>query len=106
MPDTRKDKLEAVLGAMDERKAKMTRDQMLEVLGGKKQSRLNMPVAPQDERQTLPDYGEPRKKEVLPQVGEPSDEVALLPDVRKNGERQPLPRKKRPGSRNLYEMMR
>ena len=105
MPDTRKNKLEAVLAALDDQKAKMTRDQMMEVLGGKRQGRLNMPVAPKDGMETLPDYGEERKKEVLPQVGEPSDEVALLPDVREGGKRQDQPRRKTAKSSRLYEMM-
>jgi len=105
MPDTRKAKLESVLAALDDQKAKMTRDQMMEVLGGKRQGRLNMPVAPKDGMETLPDYGEERKKEVLPQVGEPSDEVALLPDVREGGKRQAQPRRKTAKSSRLYEMM-
>ena len=105
MPDTRKNKLEAVLAALDDQKAKMTRDQMMEVLGGKRQGRLNMPVAPKDGMETLPDYGEERKKEVLPQVGEPSDEGALLPDVREGGKRQTQPRRKTAKSSCLYEMM-
>lgn len=105
MPDTRKDKLEAVLSALNDRKAQMTRDQMMEVLGGKRQGRLNMPVAPKDGMETLPDYGEERKKEVLPQMGEPSNEVALLPDVREGGKRQGQPRRKTAKSNRLYEMM-
>jgi hypothetical protein len=105
MPDTRKEKLESVLAALDDRKAKMTRDQMMEVLGGKRQGRLNMPVAPRDGMENLPDYGEERKKEVLPQVGEASSEVALLPDIRKDGVRQPQPRRKTAKSSRLYEMM-
>jgi predicted N-formylglutamate amidohydrolase len=106
MPDTRKEKLESVLAALDERKAKMTRDQMMEVLGGKRQGRLNMPVAPRDGVENLPYYGEEGKKEVLPQIGEPSNEVELMLDVRKDGVRQPAPRRKMARSNRLYEMMR
>lgn len=111
MPDTRKDKLEAVLSALNDRKAQMTRDQMMEVLQGKpkaamvRQERIVMPVAPQDGMENLPDYGEERKKEVLPQVGEPSNEMALLPDIREGGKRQGQPRRKTAKSNRLYEMM-